>query len=312
MINRSFDNKAKKADLLKDSAAKNCVVKVVSSPITTKEFTSFCAERGINLEKLRTLCAKEGKAIPTDEDLKAQVIRFTGSDATVDRMGDIVNPNGWDLKNFRNNPVFLGQHNSRSAPLGLSINEFIDKDALPADKDENECKEYNLKGALVMDIFFHCLTEESKEMFLLYEAGVMKTVSVGFSPKEIREITDEKARVQLGLGYWGYLFEKQELLELSGVTIPANPNALSHTGKGASDEEIDKKIAKAVAEQMKQFSIEQPDLKAIKQDVKNLAETVFARKTVESEDVKKSEEATITREEFTEAFNGIFNNKDSH
>src|SRR5262245_6966535 len=36
---------------------------------------------------------------------------FILSDATIDRYGDTIDPNGWDLRNFLQNPIALFNHN---------------------------------------------------------------------------------------------------------------------------------------------------------------------------------------------------------
>lgn len=57
-------------------------------------------------------------------------------------------------------------------------------------------------------------TEKAQMLRQLYDEGIIKTVSVGFIPKE-RDTNDQK------------VITKAELLEVSFVPIPANPNALS-------------------------------------------------------------------------------------
>jgi len=42
---------------------------------------------------------------------KKRVLRFKGSDATKDRDNDIITTQGWDLTNYKKNPVFLLSHN---------------------------------------------------------------------------------------------------------------------------------------------------------------------------------------------------------
>src|SRR6201995_6135940 len=45
-------------------------------------------------------------------------VRFVASDETVDRYGDIIRASGWQLDNFRKNPVLLFAHDSRQPPVG--------------------------------------------------------------------------------------------------------------------------------------------------------------------------------------------------
>ena len=37
-----------------------------------------------------------------------RILEFIGSTAAVDRYGDIIEPAGWDLKNYKKNPFFSG------------------------------------------------------------------------------------------------------------------------------------------------------------------------------------------------------------
>jgi len=56
------------------------------------------------MEKEKHLKTKAAPA-PADDPLE-----FVMSDGTVDRMGDIIEPDGWRLDNFRRNPVALFKH----------------------------------------------------------------------------------------------------------------------------------------------------------------------------------------------------------
>ena len=62
----------------------------------------------------------------------------------------------------------------------------------------------------------------SDDVWRAVEGGFLRAVSVGFTPTgPINELVDEN-------GNWtGYEFTSQELLELSVVPVPANPQALA-------------------------------------------------------------------------------------
>jgi hypothetical protein len=49
---------------------------------------------------------------------EARTMRFVASDESVDRYGDIIRASGWQLENFRKNPVLLFAHDSRQPPVG--------------------------------------------------------------------------------------------------------------------------------------------------------------------------------------------------
>src|SRR6516164_4133886 len=55
---------------------------------------------------------------------------FVLSDETPDRLGDIIMAGGWDLTNFKKNPVALWGHRSDMPPIGLWHDLRIDGSAL--------------------------------------------------------------------------------------------------------------------------------------------------------------------------------------
>lgn len=128
---------------------------------------------------------------------------FVLSDATVDRYGDTIDPNGWIMDNFNRNPIALFNHNS-NFPIGSWTNVRVEDNAL--------------RGNLVMAP--KGTSERIDELRSLIEVGVLKAVSVGFMPLESTPRKD-------GAGYYvGENYLKQELVETSLVSIPANPNAV--------------------------------------------------------------------------------------
>ena len=44
-----------------------------------------------------------------------RILEFVGSTADVDRYGDIIEVEGWDLKNFKKNSPFLWAHNYQAS-----------------------------------------------------------------------------------------------------------------------------------------------------------------------------------------------------
>ena len=125
------------------------------------------------------------------------------STSAIDRDGDTINQNGWELANFLKNPVALFAHDNRSLPVGMVANLRVEGG--------------KLMGSVKMaDMAANPLAES---VLRLVKGGFLNAVSVGFSPIEF-ERTDT-----------GMRFIKQELLELSIVPIPSNPEALV-TAKG--------------------------------------------------------------------------------
>lgn len=112
-----------------------------------------------------------------------------------DRQGEVVDQAGWDLSFYKMNPVVLWAHDYFSLPIGLT--------------EEIEVKD----GKLVAKGRFAPAEANpfAQQVRKLYDAGIVKTTSVGFIPRE----TD------------GQNIKKAELLEFSFVPVPANPYALS-------------------------------------------------------------------------------------
>lgn len=137
-----------------------------------------------------------------DEDKRQ--IDFIISTDRVDRMGDIITVNGWQLKEFRRNPVILFAHNSRVPPIGRAIKVGKADGALTATGEFMEPD----------------LSEFADSIYRMYLGGYMRAVSVGFKPIEWERMEDDDER------FTGIKFTKHELLEFSAVPVPANPDAL--------------------------------------------------------------------------------------
>lgn len=131
---------------------------------------------------------------------------YVASDETPDRYGDVIRVAGWDLRNYRKNPIILFSH-QKDNPIGTAVRTWIDG------------KQLKVKIKLA---------DEGTSPFIdslrkLVDQKIVRAVSVGFLPtEEPRYIRDEKNERIIGLEFVG-----QELLENSLVTVPANPAALA-------------------------------------------------------------------------------------
>lgn len=123
-------------------------------------------------------------------------LEYVLSDATPDRYGDVIEPSGWNLENFKKNPIALFGHDSKFI-VGRWKNVRVEKNAL--------------RGRLEL---MEAVSERLKEVHTAVMAGILRAVSVGFKPIE-------EARIDTGSRYI-----EQELVECSLVSVPANPNAL--------------------------------------------------------------------------------------
>lgn len=131
--------------------------------------------------------------------------KFVASDESTDRMGDVIRVAGWELANYKRNPIILFQHQS-SNPVGIATKVWLEGKALMS----------QIK-----------LAAEGTSPFIdtlrkLLEQGIIKAVSVGFMPTKQPQYIRDKGTDQIT----GLEFVGQELHEISLVSVPANANAL--------------------------------------------------------------------------------------
>ena len=132
---------------------------------------------------------------------------FIASTADMDRDGEVIDVSGWDLKNFKKNPVIMFAHDYRTLPIGRATKIGV--------RD----------GKLVNNVEFppEGTYEFADIVERLVGAGFLKTESVGFMPKKWEDGDGEKSPRRT--------YTKQELLEISIVPVPSNPNALMNAVK---------------------------------------------------------------------------------
>ncbi|MFB0965059.1 MAG: HK97 family phage prohead protease [Patescibacteria group bacterium] len=141
----------------------------------------------------------------------------------VDRHGEIIRQNGWQLERYLKNPVVLVDH-------------CYEVDCIAGKATDVRIEDGKL---IVRGVF--APNEAGQEAQLLYEAGFLKTVSVGFIPLSWDQTNRD-------------VITGAELLELSFVPVPANPEALDNLKKRgiksskllASEEPTMKEVLEAV------------------------------------------------------------------
>lgn len=136
---------------------------------------------------------------------------FVASTSAEDRYGDVIAQNGWDLTAYNANPIILFNHDASAMPIGKGEVDVID-------------------GKLLIDVEFDMEDPHAAEIGRKCQAGFLNSVSVGFNAIE----AVERSNLPDGHQYKsdnGLFFNKAELLEVSVVTIPANPEANSIAAK---------------------------------------------------------------------------------
>lgn len=137
------------------------------------------------------------KAASADEP----ILDFIASDETLDRYNEVIKLDGWQLGEYRTNPVVLDSHDYSSVGkiLGNSIETVI--------KD----------GKLRNRVRFATDNPLGNLAYKMARGGFIRSESVGFIPVEFERGLgpEEPART----------YTRQNLLEISLVSVPANPGA---------------------------------------------------------------------------------------
>ena len=162
-------------------------------------------------------------------EAKERTLEFVASDETRDRYKDIVMTDGWEYAAYKKNPVFLWGHSHHSLPIGRSVKTFIGSH--PSKKNKEALihhVQFAEKGNHYDDWPITTPTPETVYRMYTSEPRMLNAVSVGFMPLAYEPIMEKEGDKE----YWtgGFKFTKQELLELSAVTVPANPSALIVNG----------------------------------------------------------------------------------
>src|SRR5215203_228219 len=110
---------------------------------------------------------------------------FVMSDASIDRYGDVVEADGWDLTNFKRHPIALFNHDAMQ-PIGSWSDVRVERGRL--------CGRLKIEEGVSPDI---------DKWAELVRRGVLKGVSVGFKPIEREPIKEGK----------GVRYKKHRLLE---------------------------------------------------------------------------------------------------
>jgi uncharacterized protein len=151
----------------------------------------------------------------TPDNADADVLHVRASDQTMDRYHEVISASGWRLENYRRNPVIQNAHQYGDIifTIGRAENTWVSGNAL-------------------LQIWRFASNENpfAKIARDLYRGGFLQAASVGFLPLKWEDGPPGSAGTA-GPGSAAAGFRRryleQELLEVSAVGIPANPNALT-------------------------------------------------------------------------------------
>lgn len=170
------------------------------------------------------------KSTPDKED--ADLLHMMASNETLDRYDEVIEASGWQLDRYRRNPVIQNSH--RYGDIMDTIGR--------AEKTEV------INGSLVQVWRFASKENPiAKVARDLYRGKFLNASSVGFIPHEWEQgnhVTDYRRK-----------YTKAELLEVSAVGIPANPDALALAYKSGCIEKSDLvELSQLLASTLRQVS----------------------------------------------------------
>ena len=175
--------------------------------------------------------------------------KVIASTSTRDRHGESILQNWWKTDNYLKNPVILADHN-------WSIEKIVGR----ANKITTEWEQTIIEGEFAD-------TPLGREVKYLYDAGFISAVSVGLIPLTF-DAQDPR------------VITSAELLELSFVTIPANPEALSLMKSLGLKGDM-------LSQSPEMIAIE--DIKSEISEIKSLLQTIADCKAKEAKDFEAKE-----------------------
>jgi uncharacterized protein len=140
-------------------------------------------------------------------DDAARTFWAVASTGGVDRQGDVIEAAGWQFSNFLKNPVIPWAHDYSAPLVAKALAVRVDGDSLLFQTQFPTAEEYAFADTI----------------YKLYRGGYLRAFSVGFAPLE-SQVVVHQAR---GRTLTGNHYLRQELYEISCVTLPANPQALA-------------------------------------------------------------------------------------
>jgi HK97 family phage prohead protease len=156
----------------------------------------------VRTAEVRSVRRENRKSQSNGADRSVVVVDFVASTEIKDSHGSIVKSN-WDLVRFAANPVLLWMHGRWSDIPAVGNVENLRKEGT------DHC------GRAVFDD----TSDFDKEVAAKYEKGVLKAFSIGFYPHTVRFEMHNDEEV--------LILDDIELLEISCVNVPSNPEALA-------------------------------------------------------------------------------------
>jgi Caudovirus prohead serine protease len=176
----------------------------------------------------------EGQSSPSSELLapcSGAVLDFISSDETLDRYDEIIMASGWRLENYRRNPVFQNSHQYGDILFTLGKALITEIRTRPSSLSSLPSPYLFQRIEFAVDA-----NPMARIAYGLYLPGFLTSLSVGFFPIRWQNADDSPGAAP---SPFRRKYLEQELLEVSAVAIPANPNALALALKSGSVEKSD-------------------------------------------------------------------------
>ena len=186
-------------------------------PMNSPKLTSVFSERLVPLwngqpglrGKIQVEIREPSDPSPSTPDTRpSSTLDFVVSDETLDRYNEVIVASGWKLHNYLRNPVFQNSH--QYGDIIYTIGRALITEVR------------TMAGRQILFQRVEFATDANpiaKIAYNLYKGKFLNAVSVGFIPLQ----WETGAPGNL----WNRRYTEQELLEVSAVGIPANPNALA-------------------------------------------------------------------------------------
>lgn len=164
------------------------------------------------MKKNKTIANKRITKILTGQKIRAvdvdnRTADFIISTDEVDRFGEVVDQNSWQLENFKKNPIVLfGHSDQKNDIMGTAPELTTEKDG-------------EISRTIAKVKFADEGTSEGVDtVWKLVKQGILRACSIGFIPHKVHYGDEDEEPVTLS---------ENELLEFSIVPIPANAGAVA-------------------------------------------------------------------------------------
>lgn len=160
------------------------------------------------------------RGTPADDAAESRILPFILSTSGKDRHRTILNQDGWELDNYRLNPIVAYQHNLNGGMCSDPNPDFVIGKSIKIGTEGKKSERLLTADAQFESADINPMAEKIFQKLLF---GSMSRTSVGFLEVGHGQYgVNEEA---MGQAQETYYFEGQELLEWSVVNIPSNPGA---------------------------------------------------------------------------------------